>query len=467
MATFSEEQVMLTLAALTYRGFHKVGGAALREDEMRDAIRRGLAELKPVRGGWDLVWGPASYRLPFTLFDDALMYVVRARDHADRYVVAVRGTNPVSATDWLFGDLWVSRQLPWPYGVQSRFPGAMISLSTALGLSMLQHMRSGPPPDGGGVRGIWQFLDDQIGDGFRRSAAKTLEPIGATLAPALRSLRDEVREIAARLPRPPGALDAEDDVKVVERLRGALASPVRQELLARIDDAMARVDDSAQRHRARLSFDLLRFLEGGSRLRAALQSGHDLRSFLAGAVSQASGAVDLVVTGHSKGGALAPTLALWLVDTQGEDSVSPDERWDPERKATIRCYAYAGPTAGDAAFAARSDAIIGPHCHRIPNVKDIVPHAWEAEGIRRIPRLYPEPVNQIPGLDELAAQVIEEVGPLCYRQIGLHVHTLEGQISDRYHSFFGQLVYQHLESYLEQLGLHPLLAVDDFFGPWH
>jgi len=128
---------------------------------------------------------------------------------------------------------------------------------------------------------------------------------GSRLAPALRRLRDEVREIAARLPRPSVVSDAEGDVKVVERLRGALASPVRQELLSRVDDAMARINESTERHRARLSFDLLRFLEGGSRLRAALQSGHNLRSFLAGAVSQASGAVDLVVTGHSKGGALA------------------------------------------------------------------------------------------------------------------------------------------------------------------
>ena len=49
-----------------------------------------------------------------------------------------------------------------------------------------------------------------------------------------------------------------------------------------------------------------------------LLAGTALVAFLQAAVTSADGRpVRVTVTGHSKGGALAPTLALWLADTQG------------------------------------------------------------------------------------------------------------------------------------------------------
>ncbi len=61
-----------------------------------------------------------------------------------------------------------------------------------------------------------------------------------------------------------------------------------------------------------------KLLNGGEQLRQSLVPGVTLIAFLQAAVAAADGArVRVTVTGHSKGGALAPTLALWLADSQG------------------------------------------------------------------------------------------------------------------------------------------------------
>src|SRR5258706_9964997 len=138
MANFSDEQVMLCLAALCYRGFSSSTVGRFHVDAVGRAIARGLDTLAPLEREWELVWGPAAYRSPFSLLDDELMYVVRRRRAPARYVVAIRGTNPVSAFDWLFGDFWACQVMQWPFTTE---PTA-VSLSSALGLAVLQRLRS-------------------------------------------------------------------------------------------------------------------------------------------------------------------------------------------------------------------------------------------------------------------------------------------------------------------------------------
>ena len=94
----------------------------------------------------------------------------------------------------------------------------------------------------------------------------------------------------------------------------------------------------------------------------------------------------VTVTGHSKGGALAPTLALWLKETQ---TARGDNRgWDDSGQATIRCVTFAGPTPGNAAFAKRIESALPDH-HRIANDRDIVTHAWEKGQLAALGQLYP------------------------------------------------------------------------------
>ena len=44
------------------------------------------------------------------------MYVAQSARRNVRLAIAIRGTNPISITDWLFGDFMVTHLFPWAYG---------------------------------------------------------------------------------------------------------------------------------------------------------------------------------------------------------------------------------------------------------------------------------------------------------------------------------------------------------------
>jgi hypothetical protein len=109
-----------------------------------------------------------------------------------------------------------------------------------------------------------------------------------------------------------------------------------------------------------------------------------LTQFLTEEVKAAPTQLRVYVTGHSLGGALAPALALWLSDTQAE--------WDPSRRAQISVYPLAGPTPGNADFAAYYDG--SPlTTDRMWNPFDIVPLAWNHESLGTMADLY-EPLTR-------------------------------------------------------------------------
>ena len=53
----------------------------------------------------------------------------------------------------------------------------------------------------------------------------------------------------------------------------------------------------------------------------------------------------ILVQAHSKGGPIAAAFAQWLEDIALQ--------WDPDRKAKLQVYTFAGPTPGNAGFAHR------------------------------------------------------------------------------------------------------------------
>jgi hypothetical protein len=136
------ENTMLTLAAISYCGYNLVLPEPLKSAHLRKAMTQLLNKLSPVRGQWSIVWGPATFSTVSPGFDDVAMYVARKfpfNVQPSTYAIVVRGTNPISLMDWIFGDLMVARQVAWVYGKD--IGDAKISLSTALGLKVLQHLR--------------------------------------------------------------------------------------------------------------------------------------------------------------------------------------------------------------------------------------------------------------------------------------------------------------------------------------
>ena len=63
--------------------------------------------------------------------------------------------------------------------------------------------------------------------------------------------------------------------------------------------------------------------------------------------SQTAKPIKVCVTGHSLGGCLAGTFALYLKDNRGS--------WDSSGTSPVCCITFAAPTAGNAAFATYSD----------------------------------------------------------------------------------------------------------------
>jgi hypothetical protein len=411
---FSSEQVMLTLAGLTYRGFHDPLPGEPHDVVVRGALLDGLATLAPVKDEWELVWGPVTSRNARDLVDSNAMYVARHARQRHRLVVAIRGTNPISAADWLFGDFWVATTVAWPYGAA----GATISASAAFGLGVLQAMRSTgltTPTTAASLIGRAVGALTRAGGAVRSGVSATLSAPPARFTSWLDDLTVKWRDSAAR----------GDGLKA--RLAGAL--------------------------------DGARALPQSLRPRPASPGGaeQDLLTFLAAQAAASPIALDVTVTGHSKGAALAQVVALWLREALDV----PAERWDAGRGARVACHAFAGPTPGNGAFAARVERILAGEHHHVRNRHDIVTHAWQVDDLRAIPALYG---RRTALFEPLVASIVADVAPLDYRHVQAGVRMIEGQLEST-RGFALEFIYQHMDAYLAALELHAhdIRAVSFFF----
>ncbi|MFX0574524.1 lipase family protein [Nocardia nepalensis] len=105
-------------------------------------------------------------------------------------------------------------------------------------------------------------------------------------------------------------------------------------------------------------------------------AGHTLPEFLS---KLGDKAIDLTVTGHSLGGALSPTLALFLRDTQLV--------WDFFQKAKISVLSTAGPSFCNQEFVDYTTDRL-QRVQRYANDLDIVPRMWNPPDIDSAAALY-------------------------------------------------------------------------------
>jgi acetyl esterase/lipase len=177
------------------------------------------------------------------------------------------------------------------------------------------------------------------------------------------------------------------------------------------------------------------------------EAGRDLLSFLTEEARARGEPLSITVTGHSKGGALASTVALWLKDALA--SADTAEHWDGRRGARVSCYAFAAPTPGNAAFANRIDRVLAGCHHHLRNTNDVVTHAWQADELTQIPELY-APRRTV--LESLIPVIASRVRGLDYRHARTGVTAFAGAL-DAARPFELEFIHQHLEAYLEQLAL--------------
>lgn len=166
--------------------------------------------------------------------------------------------------------------------------------------------------------------------------------------------------------------------------------------------------------------------------------------------------VEVITNGISLGGALSPTLALWLVDRQSD--------WNPSGNATISTWPFAGPTTGNQAFKEYSDERL-PDTNRVANTLDVVPHAWKWETLDEVPTLYLPDIPELDVVDLLVKLAKLQTRSDVYQHVGPEGKTqiLEGVFKPEvdfifdckengvFCQFVDQILYQHISGYWDLL----------------
>ncbi len=478
MSQFSNEQVMLTLSLLSYGGFWKTGSDGdLKRKRLAKSVKYGLENLPTLDGQWKLIWGPASYRYLGTLFDSSMMYVVQNCANPSRFAIVVRGTNPIALSDWLFGDFLYHRQVPWHYGDHSLAPEAKVSLSTALGLKILLGMRSEADPGMLSKEKKFNFLYDRL------SASRSHPETSAIFAE--QPLPDEKQETPNRTLRRllPKLASYQEFWKLAAQGTENLAYSIGQFLPT---DEMIRIYSLRRRLIRLMDVALDAYTEipvgvlmpNESPEEEEDKEGIGLLELLGNLAEEHGKRLEISVTGHSKGGALAPALALFLSDTQNDLVAVPEHyQWNPGPDAKIVCYGFAGPTPGNCNFARYFNEQLGKNYYRYNNMMDFASLAWTDE-FRHAAYLYQGHVASVPGLDELVHEVADDVAAMDYCHLGRdyslwdnlkrvtdkHVFLFDGKIDPDKKSYMQQWAYQHIDAFIDELGLSDVMSIEDVLG---
>jgi Lipase (class 3) len=213
-------------------------------------------------------------------------------------------------------------------------------------------------------------------------------------------------------------------------------------------------------------------------LTSALTGAGTLLEFLQ---SQASTPLNVCVTGHSLGGCLSTTLALYLKENQ--------KSWDASGQSIVSAISFAGPTAGNQAFATHSDSMFsgGPYppgwdtslhctCDAVRCSLDIAPLVWDSNNVSvntpNLITLYGSNI-EFHGLewDLIHSHVVTLLTNLLaqqgYRQIEATEAPLPGTFNGQgtdsislptlLEAYVTQALWQHVNSYPTLLGVLELL----------
>ncbi|MEU6827206.1 hypothetical protein ABZ894_01010 [Nocardia beijingensis] len=175
-------------------------------------------------------------------------------------------------------------------------------------------------------------------------------------------------------------------------------------------------------------------------------AGHSLPEFLSALGDKA---IDLTVTGHSLGGALSITLALFLRDTQW--------LWDNSEKAKISVLSTAGPSFCNQEFVNYTTQRL-QQVKRFANDLDVVPHMWNPTDIDGAMALYSKNNRPAPDGMEVVFSVLKTQASLSGQYAhfdptnGVFHGTFDNEIDQTQGAtpedlYFRQVGYQHIDGY--------------------
>ena len=174
-----------------------------------------------------------------------------------------------------------------------------------------------------------------------------------------------------------------------------------------------------------------------------LKDSVDILTFLQDQARQSRKPLTICITGHSLGGVLASTFALYLL-----------EHWPSDiPKAKISAFGYAAPTAGNQSFAAYSNRMIGKRCKIYANPLDVVSRVWEIHALPELPTLY-KPLTMPAVLSRILQKIaIPAVQGKEYTPIDRQLPLIPSRVveSGFLKEYVLQMAFQHLLPYLAEL----------------
>src|SRR5918998_6803349 len=100
MANYTPVQVMLALAFIADIGSKIDESTCETERELKSQIDQELHSLAPVKGNWELVWGPYMFKFPLLAkYRDNTIFIAQNTQDKSQYTIALSGTNPYELTD--------------------------------------------------------------------------------------------------------------------------------------------------------------------------------------------------------------------------------------------------------------------------------------------------------------------------------------------------------------------------------
>jgi hypothetical protein len=88
-------------------------------------------------GEWNLVWGVQVFQAADSSVADNAMYVAQNGNDSSEFVVAISGTNPISAYGWIVEDAMLVPTVPWTYNSANSASTGKITKGTNTGLKVL------------------------------------------------------------------------------------------------------------------------------------------------------------------------------------------------------------------------------------------------------------------------------------------------------------------------------------------
>lgn len=138
MATqYSQQQIITSLNSIANMPSGRHGTVSELQTYAKTVISAVFlnSDIIDLIGKWKLVWGPAVYQAPKSTVADNAMYVAQNIDDPSQVVIAISGTNPISAYGWIIEDAKINPVTPWPYSQASN--KGHITQGTNVGLNVL------------------------------------------------------------------------------------------------------------------------------------------------------------------------------------------------------------------------------------------------------------------------------------------------------------------------------------------